>query len=181
MCCNRHLSVNKLQPLYWPINEMWLARNLLQALVNRLQPRMKKPTSSWYIPRYLTFVQISVSYDPLGEERRQIHQAMRWHCFIMTSSRSVTAALQRNLARRAPTRAAAQFPRRSFQTTCRPRPSQCRSLRQQHAFSISIPRTFATVEDDFDPNSIERESDQVDVCIVGGGMCLMSNTMKSSR
>lgn len=29
---------------------------------------------------------------------------------------------------------------------------------------------MATPDESFDPNSIERESDQVDVCIVGGGM-----------
>lgn len=28
---------------------------------------------------------------------------------------------------------------------------------------------MATPDESFDPNTIERESDQVDVCIVGGG------------
>ena len=37
------------------------------------------------------------------------------------------------------------------------------------SFSISTPRRFAEVNDVFDPKSIDRESDEVDVCIVGGG------------
>jgi hypothetical protein len=32
-----------------------------------------------------------------------------------------------------------------------------------------VPRRLADVNDDFDPKSIDRESDEVDVCIVGGG------------
>jgi hypothetical protein len=47
---------------------------------------------------------------------------------------------------------------------------QQNSLRR--AFSISSPRRLADVNDDFDPKSADRESDQVDVCIVGGGMFL---------
>ena len=39
----------------------------------------------------------------------------------------------------------------------------------RRAFSISTPRRLAGVNDDFDPKSVDRESDQVDVCIVGGG------------
>ncbi|KAJ4402440.1 hypothetical protein N0V85_005297 [Neurospora sp. IMI 360204] len=42
--------------------------------------------------------------------------------------------------------------------------------RQAAALSTTTQRRFADVADDaFDPNSIERESDEVDVCIVGGG------------
>lgn len=38
------------------------------------------------------------------------------------------------------------------------------------AFSAVSPRRMADVEEKFDPSAIERESDEVDVCIVGGGM-----------
>lgn len=37
------------------------------------------------------------------------------------------------------------------------------------AFSTTRPRCFASVEESFDPKTVERESDEVDVCIVGGG------------
>jgi electron-transferring-flavoprotein dehydrogenase len=30
-------------------------------------------------------------------------------------------------------------------------------------------RSFATVTDEFDPSTVERATDEVDVCIVGGG------------
>ncbi|KAJ3577483.1 hypothetical protein NPX13_g3084 [Xylaria arbuscula] len=42
----------------------------------------------------------------------------------------------------------------------------CPSVR---AFSTTRPRHFASVDEGFDPATIERESDEVDVCIVGGG------------
>ena len=54
-------------------------------------------------------------------------------------------------------------------SSLRPRTSFTRSLGQSRAFSISTPRRFAEVNDVFDPKSIDRESDEVDVCIVGGG------------
>jgi hypothetical protein len=41
----------------------------------------------------------------------------------------------------------------------------------QRAFSVTNFRRFADVQEDFDPKSVERESDEVDVCIVGGGVC----------
>lgn len=41
---------------------------------------------------------------------------------------------------------------------------------QSRPFSVQSPRRMADVDDSFDPKSIERESDEVDVCIVGGGM-----------
>lgn len=45
---------------------------------------------------------------------------------------------------------------------------------QTRAFSAAAPRQLAdvkdAVEEAFDPSTIERESDEVDVCIVGGGM-----------
>jgi electron-transferring-flavoprotein dehydrogenase len=36
-----------------------------------------------------------------------------------------------------------------------------------------MPRRFADVNEDFDPQSIDRESDKVDVCIVGGGKLVL--------
>lgn len=89
----------------------------------------------------------------------------------MASSRSVTASLQRNLLRRHPFRSSTQLPRclQSNSGLSRPRTSFTRILGQSRAFSVSIPRKFADVNEDFDPKSIERESDEVDVCIVGGG------------
>jgi hypothetical protein len=39
----------------------------------------------------------------------------------------------------------------------------------RRAFSISTPQQLTDVSDDFDRKSLDRESDQVDVCIVGGG------------
>lgn len=49
----------------------------------------------------------------------------------------------------------------------RARPSRYNNIGR--AFSTSTPRRFADVDDTFDPKSVDRESDQVDVCIVGGG------------
>ena len=47
---------------------------------------------------------------------------------------------------------------------------------QTRAFSAGAPRQLAdvkdAVEEAFDPSTIERESDEVDVCIVGGGMLI---------
>lgn len=49
---------------------------------------------------------------------------------------------------------------------------------QRRAIS-STPRTrLAAVDDSFDPSQIERESDQVDVCIVGGGPAGLSAAIK---
>jgi electron-transferring-flavoprotein dehydrogenase len=45
-----------------------------------------------------------------------------------------------------------------------------RLIESRRAISTSTPRRFADAGDNFDPKSVERESDQVDVCIVGGGM-----------
>jgi hypothetical protein len=45
-----------------------------------------------------------------------------------------------------------------------------RLIESRRAISTSTPQRFADVSDNFDPKSVERESDQVDVCIVGGGM-----------
>lgn len=42
--------------------------------------------------------------------------------------------------------------------------------RQTRAFSQSVVRRFTDENGNFDPRSLDRESDEVDVCIVGGGM-----------
>ncbi|KAF2225643.1 hypothetical protein BDZ85DRAFT_316797 [Elsinoe ampelina] len=49
---------------------------------------------------------------------------------------------------------------------------------QRRAFTQSSKRRLASVDDSFDPNSIERESDQVDVCIVGGGPAGLSAAIR---
>src|SRR5271155_5108911 len=96
----------------------------------------------------------------------------------MAPSRSVTACLQRNLLRQNPLRISTQCPRLTRQfsqpSLSRPRTFMLRIPNQQHAFSISIPQRFAVTNDTFDPKSVDRESDQVNVCIVGGGMAVKS-------
>lgn len=91
----------------------------------------------------------------------------------MSSSRAVTACLQRNVARRNTSRIVTQCPRilqSSFiHPTSRPRIASSLIAGQRRAFSLTVPRRLADVNDDFDPKSVERESDEVDVCIVGGG------------
>jgi len=41
---------------------------------------------------------------------------------------------------------------------------------QTRAFSQTVSRRFTDENGNFDPRSLDRESDEVDVCIVGGGM-----------
>lgn len=43
------------------------------------------------------------------------------------------------------------------------------SWTQTRLFSVSRPRRNASEHESFDPRTVERESDEVDVCIVGGG------------
>jgi hypothetical protein len=94
----------------------------------------------------------------------------------MPSSISVTAAcLSRSVARQAPLRISTQhsrLPRRCIQNRSsflRPRVPPPTAPAQRRAFSASIPRQLADSSDSFDPKSVDREQDQVDVCIVGGG------------
>lgn len=47
---------------------------------------------------------------------------------------------------------------------------------QTRLFSATTRRWMATPDESFDPATIERESDQVDVCIVGGGMFPQHNS-----
>lgn len=51
----------------------------------------------------------------------------------------------------------------------RPFSAQTIYLNQKRDFSSTLQRRFASDSDSFDPSRIERESDSVDVCIVGGG------------
>lgn len=44
---------------------------------------------------------------------------------------------------------------------------------QTRAFSQSLSKRFTDENGDFDPRTLERESDDVDVCIVGGGTCFV--------
>ncbi|TVY84658.1 putative mitochondrial electron transfer flavoprotein-ubiquinone oxidoreductase [Lachnellula suecica] len=99
----------------------------------------------------------------------------------MASSRSVTAGLQRNLLRRNPLRAPAQHSRPCFTAKSafiQPRASLFRAPAQQRAFSVSSPRRLADHDESFDPKSIDRESDEVDVCIVGGGPAGLSAAIR---
>ncbi|KAL8868689.1 MAG: hypothetical protein Q9174_004826, partial [Haloplaca sp. 1 TL-2023] len=45
-------------------------------------------------------------------------------------------------------------------------------------FSVAQPRKFADVDDSFDPRRQDRESDDVDVCIVGGGPAGLSAAIR---
>ena len=49
---------------------------------------------------------------------------------------------------------------------------------QRRAISSSTSRRYAAVEEAFDPAAIERESDEVDVCIVGGGPAGLSAAIR---
>ncbi|KAI1141853.1 hypothetical protein F5Y05DRAFT_275238 [Hypoxylon sp. FL0543] len=46
------------------------------------------------------------------------------------------------------------------------------------SFSTTRPRYLASVDESFDPKTVERESDQVDVCIIGGGPAGLSAAIR---
>lgn len=52
------------------------------------------------------------------------------------------------------------------------------SSRHARAFSTAPARRMADVDESFDPASIDRESDEVDVCIIGGGPAGLSAAIK---
>ncbi|KAI9864430.1 MAG: hypothetical protein M1824_005133 [Vezdaea acicularis] len=52
------------------------------------------------------------------------------------------------------------------------------ALSQRRAFASTAKRRFADVDDSFDPAQLDRESDQVDVCIVGGGPAGLSAAIR---
>ena len=90
----------------------------------------------------------------------------------MASKLSVVANLPKNLSRQSlqVARRASLLPQRCRQTNSTSRrPRLARISLQQRVFSSSTHRRLADAIEGFDPNSIDRESDQVDVCIVGGG------------
>lgn len=49
---------------------------------------------------------------------------------------------------------------------------------QRRNLSTSLRHRYASVDDSFDPASVERESDEVDVCIVGGGPAGLSAAIR---
>ncbi|TVY32843.1 putative electron transfer flavoprotein-ubiquinone oxidoreductase, mitochondrial [Lachnellula subtilissima] len=97
----------------------------------------------------------------------------------MSSSRSITTSLQRNLLRQGPLRLSAQHPRRCFNLSfAPPRARLSRAPIQPRTFSTSLPRRLAEANDNWDPKYIDRESDEVDVCIVGGGPAGLSAAIR---
>lgn len=66
------------------------------------------------------------------------------------------------------------------QTTARafPRPRPLFVAGQRRALSSSLRHRYADVEEGFDPATIDREADEVDVCIVGGGPAGLSAAIR---
>jgi hypothetical protein len=78
--------------------------------------------------------------------------------------------------------------RRHFNfSPARRRLSQCRPARptfiarQRRPFSNTLRTRYASLEDSIDPRDQPRESDEVDVCIVGGGMFTAPRPVLQSR
>ena len=90
---------------------------------------------------------------------------------ITMASRSITSACLRRSITVKPHQSLRIFPEFSRNASLpHKRRLQPRNfIQQRRAFSVAPARRFADVEENFDPKSIDRESDEVDVCIVGGG------------
>ncbi|TVY48579.1 putative electron transfer flavoprotein-ubiquinone oxidoreductase, mitochondrial [Lachnellula occidentalis] len=97
----------------------------------------------------------------------------------MSSSRSITTSVQRTLLRQGSLRLFAQHPRRCLASSfAPPRAGLSRAPIQQRTLSTSLPRRLAEANDNWDPKYIDRESDEVDVCIVGGGPAGLSAAIR---
>lgn len=101
----------------------------------------------------------------------------------MSLKRLSSAGLRTNICRdfrvaRSPLRATSLLSASSKQAPFRiVQPAAIRAG-QRRAFGVTARRRLASVDDDFDPTAIERESDQVDVCIVGGGPAGLSAAIR---
>ncbi|XXG95648.1 hypothetical protein Hte_001917 [Hypoxylon texense] len=71
-------------------------------------------------------------------------------------------------------RSLAATPRRR----CNPAVASSIASLATRSFSTTRPRRLASADDSFDPKTIERESDEVDVCIVGGGPAGLSAAIR---
>ncbi|PBP21526.1 electron transfer flavoprotein-ubiquinone oxidoreductase [Diplocarpon rosae] len=100
----------------------------------------------------------------------------------MASSRSIMAGLQGSLLRWKPTRISISTQLSRYcqckSSFARPRTGFPRILGQSRAFSITTPQRSLDISEGVDPKSIERESDEVDVCIVGGGPAGLSAAIR---
>ncbi|KAJ9151404.1 hypothetical protein NKR23_g3138 [Pleurostoma richardsiae] len=102
----------------------------------------------------------------------------------MSASTRVTSTASRRLCRGARSIARPHTQRRGFIAPCVTRRVSARpscvtvGAPQVRFFSISRRRWMATPDDSFDPATIERESDEVDVCIVGGGPAGLSAAIR---
>ncbi|RDW86419.1 electron-transferring-flavoprotein dehydrogenase [Aspergillus mulundensis] len=103
------------------------------------------------------------------------------------ASRGVVLRLLRREARPGPSRLArpsstlCSAPRTSITTSGKRTNIRCSALStpsQTRAFSQSLSRKLTDENGHFDPRQVERESDEVDVCIVGGGPAGLSAAIR---
>ncbi|CAJ2505127.1 Uu.00g125210.m01.CDS01 [Anthostomella pinea] len=69
-------------------------------------------------------------------------------------------------------------PRSAPRTRCSAAPVASVPRPAIRAFTTTRPSNFASVDESFDPKSVDRESDEVDVCIVGGGPAGLSAAIR---
>jgi electron-transferring-flavoprotein dehydrogenase len=103
------------------------------------------------------------------------------------ASKQVVRPLLRSTALKSPTNTSARpsslrplhsyAPARRRTQTARPAKSVF-VAGQRRAISSSVSRRYADVDESFDPSTVERESDEVDVCIVGGGPAGLSAAIR---